>query len=577
MQQGWEQQKRTTLMFQEGDQVWLNGRNIRMFHPTAKLVPKHYGPFPISRVLSPITCELRLPAQWKLHPVFHVDLLTPYCETEFHGANYDKPPPDLIDGEEEYEVERIVALRRFGQGHKLQYLIKWKGYPDSENQWVAKEDVFMEEAIKEFHNSNSDAGTHIRGGQVDTTDNHSPFSECPLPGLFHKPSVKTSSISTLVSCADTSSSVYSATSPTSMDGNITTSATSTAASITTTTTKPSSMTTPEPPYAPAEPPFRRYADTHDSIGGADLTSEEDVAHYREVLARALGVGPVTISNALAVGTDGTPITRAELEDVMQRFPTPTEGALSSPEPESPRYNLLHQTTGEICNIDPLTQAKVDQLRNALPECSDGPSPGPLPTRLRHGAAEVVAGGHPTMEGSAARAHPGSTGHAQEEGGRVTMVNCDPGEEVLFPAEHPFIRLEPTIRSDDTPHLCNTNGTPLYKGNISHALLHTYSHPAAPHHCTRPDQPLPGFVHNRGSQYVPFVTIHNDVRRQVDFIQTIFTSDPLVIGLCMDTDFVFAKPLHATPQYIFGSRPIYILEDLEVCSGMTQLCTRLGLK
>jgi hypothetical protein len=50
---------------------------------------------------------------------------------------------------------------------------------------------------------------------------------------------------------------------------------------------------------------------------------------------------------------------------------------------------------------------------------------------------------------------------------------------------------------------------------------------------------------------------------VDFIQTILTSDPLVIGLCKDTDFVFAKPLHTTPEYVFGERPIYILEDLEV--------------
>jgi hypothetical protein len=38
---------------------------------------------------------------------------------------------------------------------------------------------------------------------------------------------------------------------------------------------------------------------------------------------------------------------------------------------------------------------------------------------------------------------------------------------------------------------------------------------------------------------------------------------LVIGICKDSDFVFAKPLHATPEYVFGTRPIYILEDLEV--------------
>jgi hypothetical protein len=49
---------------------------------------------------------------------------------------------------------------------------------------------------------------------------------------------------------------------------------------------------------------------------------------------------------------------------------------------------------------------------------------------------------------------------------------------------------------------------------------------------------------------------------VDFVQTIFTANPLVLGIRLDTDFVFAKPLHATPEYVFGIQPIYIMEDLE---------------
>jgi hypothetical protein len=39
-QQGWERRKRTAPTFQTGDQVWLDGRNIKTFHPAAKLVPK---------------------------------------------------------------------------------------------------------------------------------------------------------------------------------------------------------------------------------------------------------------------------------------------------------------------------------------------------------------------------------------------------------------------------------------------------------------------------------------------------------------------------------------------------------
>jgi hypothetical protein len=97
----------------------------------------------------------------------------------------------------------------------------------------------------------------------------------------------------------------------------------------------------------------------------------------------------------------------------------------------------------------------------------------------------VAGSRPVVEESAARARPGSTGDAQEESGRVVAVTGDPSEEDLFPAEHPFIRLEPATRPDDMPHLCATDGTPLYKGNIGNALLHAYTHPAALRRRARP--------------------------------------------------------------------------------------------
>ena len=57
--------------------------------------------------------------------------LTPYHETEAHGPNFLWPPPDLVEDEEEYEVEAIVSHRKVGG--KWRYMVKWKGYPTSEN------------------------------------------------------------------------------------------------------------------------------------------------------------------------------------------------------------------------------------------------------------------------------------------------------------------------------------------------------------------------------------------------------------------------------------------------------------
>ena len=81
--------------FKEGDQVWLEGMNLRLSHPSAKLALKQYGPFKVLKEISPIVYRLKLPPHWTLHNVFHVSLLTPYRETPEHGINFHEPPPEL--------------------------------------------------------------------------------------------------------------------------------------------------------------------------------------------------------------------------------------------------------------------------------------------------------------------------------------------------------------------------------------------------------------------------------------------------------------------------------------------------
>ncbi len=134
-QQSWVQHK-DTPRYQEGELVWLEGRHLRTNQPTTKLVPKRHSPFPIVQVMSPVNYRLKLPTQWSIHDVFHIDLLTPYRETNLHGSNYSRPAPDLIDNKEEYEVKKILDSQQFGRRRKKQYLIKWKGYPDSDNECV---------------------------------------------------------------------------------------------------------------------------------------------------------------------------------------------------------------------------------------------------------------------------------------------------------------------------------------------------------------------------------------------------------------------------------------------------------
>jgi hypothetical protein len=107
-----------------GEQVWLEATHLKIRHQKTKLNPKRYGPFTIIKEISPVAYQLKLLAAWGIHDVFHASLLFPYHETTAHGPNFSWPPPDLVDGEEEFQVERIINHRNSGRSRKLQYLIK---------------------------------------------------------------------------------------------------------------------------------------------------------------------------------------------------------------------------------------------------------------------------------------------------------------------------------------------------------------------------------------------------------------------------------------------------------------------
>jgi len=93
--------------YNTGDQVWLEGKNLRLPYQATKLAPKRYGPFKIIKEISPVAYRLMLPLSWKIHDTFHASLLLPYRETTAYGPNFSRPPPDLINDEEQYEVEQI--------------------------------------------------------------------------------------------------------------------------------------------------------------------------------------------------------------------------------------------------------------------------------------------------------------------------------------------------------------------------------------------------------------------------------------------------------------------------------------
>jgi len=46
----------------------------------------------------------------RVHNVFHATLLRHFKENDIYGEIFTEPPPDLLEGEEVYEVETILNL-----------------------------------------------------------------------------------------------------------------------------------------------------------------------------------------------------------------------------------------------------------------------------------------------------------------------------------------------------------------------------------------------------------------------------------------------------------------------------------
>ncbi|CAI7776545.1 unnamed protein product [Closterium sp. NIES-54] len=125
-----------------GDHVLLDTCNLSLGHLPSKLRPRFSGPFLVEEQVTPVTFRLRLPASWKIHNAFHVQLLKPYQDPNnlYMGRQPPPPPPVLVNDELEYEVESVLAHRRRRHG-ALEFLIRWKGYDPSEDSMVSKEDM----------------------------------------------------------------------------------------------------------------------------------------------------------------------------------------------------------------------------------------------------------------------------------------------------------------------------------------------------------------------------------------------------------------------------------------------------
>ena len=417
-----------------------------------------------------------------------------------HGANYQRPPPDLVDGEEEYKIEKVIDSRCFGRGRALQYLVKWKGYPDSENQWVNRRDMHADKAIREYEER-----AKSRNEPMAMRDKRRTWSQ----GMSSSPSY--------IHMSSTSS--------------------------------PSSF------HSTINSPF-----INNTI---DLTANKDVSpividltNSNATLPTIAGLtaddntSPIT-NQELQQVLDHFPLNPepARLSPNIPGFAAPA-GLIDAPRGFNPaadpegtgEYYILHSEEGQVCNSQPLTQTKFAGLLAALPD-SEGASPEPRPVQPQLGSPGAVEEGSGGMATGAA-----GEGGMEDEGEEAAAARAtarahlgDPGpatedEDVdLFDPQHPFITYSSFHAPDkSTLYTCNTDGTPMYQATFRSNppnILPNTSNSSRSHRRTGLPQPPHGFTPNRGENYIHFpITDEQGCVFNPRFVQLIMGTNPMVIGI-----------------------------------------------
>ena len=103
--------------YKVGDKVYLEGINLSISRPIAKLSDKRYGPFRIVKKVGASAYKLALPQKWsRNHDVFNEYLLTPFTAPSYPSQQARQPdePPDLDADDPDkavYDVEAILGAR----------------------------------------------------------------------------------------------------------------------------------------------------------------------------------------------------------------------------------------------------------------------------------------------------------------------------------------------------------------------------------------------------------------------------------------------------------------------------------
>jgi hypothetical protein len=171
-QKSYAYQKRRHLEFQVGDHVYLKVKAQKIslkLGNCAKMEPRFCGPFEILARIGPIAYQLALPANLKIHNVFHVFVLKNCVHDPTHMIDWNLVQ---VEPEGEFQVEplRILARREIALWNRVVAHVKvqWKNFIFEEDTWELEGDLQKYHPIM-FQERNEHRGKCFIEGGKDVT------------------------------------------------------------------------------------------------------------------------------------------------------------------------------------------------------------------------------------------------------------------------------------------------------------------------------------------------------------------------------------------------------------------------
>ncbi|SOV08925.1 uncharacterized protein UDID_17787 [Ustilago sp. UG-2017a] len=140
--------KHKDIEFKVGDMVYINRRNWKTWRPTLKLDTRFAGPYPVQERIGCRAYQITLPANLRVHDVFHVSMLEP-ARTSSLAQRAEQPTiPSLPDEDLDFEVEALIDKR--SHHGVIEYKVLWRGYSEEAASWEPVSNLNCPDLIQEY-------------------------------------------------------------------------------------------------------------------------------------------------------------------------------------------------------------------------------------------------------------------------------------------------------------------------------------------------------------------------------------------------------------------------------------------